>query len=75
MVEHHPPAQHTITLARFIEQATFICGGIEPLRRRLGISQASIEAMSVSEAPMLDDDAAALLEAFGLSSAVVDTSS
>lgn len=66
MPEHPLPARDAMTLARFIEEAAKASGGIEPLRRRLGVSRATIESMSVSDTPLVADDATALFEAFGL---------
>jgi hypothetical protein len=67
MAEQPSPPRDTTTVARFIEEAASVSGGMEALRRRLGCSRASIERMRVSDEPMLTDDATALLEVFGLS--------
>ena len=68
MGERPRPARDTITLGRFIEGAANASGGKKALSRRLGLSRASVERMSVSGEPLLADDAQALLEVSGLSS-------
>ena len=67
MDEHRPPAPDAVTLARFIEEAARTAGGMDALRRRLGVSKAALESMSVSDTPLVSDDAKTLLEVFGLS--------
>ena len=57
----------TMTLARFIEEAANASGGMEALTRRLGLSRAGVERMSVSDQPLLAEDVTALLEVLGLS--------
>jgi hypothetical protein len=66
MVEHPVPGRDAMTLGRFIEQAAESSGGMEALRRRMGVSRARLEDMSVSDTPLLTDDAKALFEVFGL---------
>lgn len=61
------PARDAMTLGTFIEEAAKASGGMEALRRRLGVSKASIESMSASDTPLVTDDAHALFGALGLS--------
>ena len=56
-----------VTLADFLARATSAAGGTEELSRRMGISTRTLESMSASGSPMLDADATALFDAFGLS--------
>lgn len=56
-----------MTLAQFVAEAAHASGGMEALGRRMGLSRPTVERMSVSDQPLLTDDATALLEVFGLS--------
>jgi hypothetical protein len=56
----------TITLAEFVERATDAAGGAGELSQRMGISGPALEAMSVSDSPLLRADATTLFEAFGI---------
>lgn len=67
MAERRAHVRDVITLGEFVELAAQAAGGMEALRRRLGISKESLEAMGRSETPMPAEDATGLFKAFGLS--------